>query len=179
TPDPDDCRPIVVNTQIFNVDDVVKQITGEGSILKVTESVAVSNALLRQIGLNLSQGIGFHCDYFDVSIDMRGVYINENDTYDSKRHTIYANLRAGKPWKENLAKAKVEKVTPDENKPGIVVLFDLKSKTANETLTPGGMAEIQGQLLKADTTADDEGIYFVLENGGGEIKVAYIYQNFP
>ena len=41
------------------------------------------------------------------------------------------------------------------------------------------MAEIQGQLLKLDDTASDEGIFFISENGGGEIKVSYIYQNFP
>ncbi|MBN1250914.1 MAG: DUF4469 domain-containing protein [Bacteroidales bacterium] len=179
TPDPDDCRAVVVNTQIYSIADIIKQITGEGSILKETECMAVTEAFLKKIGSNLAEGIGFQSNYFSVGIDMQGVFINENDRYDSNRHSVYANLSAGKPWKENLAKATFEKVTTDENKPKLNNIFDIKSKTNNQTLTPGSMAELQGNLLKTDESVDDEGLYFISENGGGEIKVAYIYQNFP
>ncbi len=179
TPDPDDCRAVVVNTRIFTIPDIVKQITGEGSILKETECVAVTEAFLKKIGSNLTEGIGFQSNYFSVGIDMQGVFINEDDKYDVNRHTIYANLSAGKPWKENLVKVSFEKVTADENKPKLLSIFDIKSKTNNQTLTPGGMAELHGQLLKIDETATDEGMYFISENGGSEMKVSYIYNNYP
>ncbi len=37
TPDPYDCRAVVVGAPVYNTDKVVKQITGKGSILKETE----------------------------------------------------------------------------------------------------------------------------------------------
>ena len=164
TPDPDDCKAVVIDTKFYDVDKVVEQITGEGSILKITESVAVGNAFLRQIGLNLAQGIGFRSKYFDVDISMLGVFVNEGDKYDSERHSAYPKLTVGKPWKENLSQAVIEKVTADELKPKLLSIFDIKSKTNNQTLTPGGMAELHGQLLKIDETTSDEGLYFISDN---------------
>lgn len=178
-PDPDACRAIVVQTQMLGIPDVVKQITGEGSILKETECTAVTEAFLKKIGSNLADGIGFHCDYFSVSIEIQGVFKDDKDKFDANRHHIYPNVTPGKPWKENLNNAKLEKVAAEENKPKPATLFDFKSKTLNQTITPGGMAELQGEQLKIDDTAADEGIFFISGNGGGEIKVAYVYQNFP
>jgi hypothetical protein len=179
TPDQNVWKANVVNKTVFNIDDVVKQITGEGSILKLTECNAVINAFLSKIGTNLADGIFFQSDYFSVSTEISGVFAEETDKFDVNRHLIYPNLNAGKPWKESLAIAKLEKVTTDENKPKPESFVDMKSKTNDQTLTPGGMAELQGEMLKIDETADDEGIFIVSGNGGGETKVAYLHQNYP
>ena len=176
---PNDCKAAVIDTVIYDIDKLVEQITGEGSILKTTESVAVGNALLRQIGINLREGIGFHSKYFDVTIGMTGVFENEQDKYDSNRHEVYPILKASDEWRENIQKAVIEKAEASENKPKPTGIFDLKSKTNDQTMTPGGMAELHGQLLKIDETTTDEGLYFIPENGGSEIKVSYIYNNYP
>jgi hypothetical protein len=179
TPDPYDCRAVVVNKTVSTVKDIVKQITGEGSILKETECNAVIEAFLKRIGINLAEGISFQSEYFSVGIGISGVFINDKDKFDATRHFIYPNLNPGKPWKESLAEAKLERVTTEENKPRPDSIVDMKSKTNDQTLSPGGMAELQGQMLKIDETSPDEGIFIVSENGGGETKVSYLYMNYP
>lgn len=179
TPDPDDCKATVVNRTTFNLDDVVKQLTSEGSILKQTECYAVIDAFLRKLGLNLAEGISFRSDYFSLGIEMSGVFINDKDKFDANRHMVYPNLKPGKPWKDSLANIQFEKVTADENKPRPENIIDLKSKTIDQILSPGGMAEVQGTLLKIDETTTDEGIYIISENGGGETRVNYLYNNYP
>ncbi len=179
TPDPDDCKATVVNRTTYSIDDVVKQITNEGSILKQTECYAVIDAFFRKLGLNLAEGISFRSEYFSLGIEISGVFTNDKDKFDVNRHMIYPNLNPGKPWKESLAEAKLEKVFAEENKPRPENIIDLKSKTSDQTLSPGGMAELQGLMLKIDETAADEGIFIVSENGGGETKVNYLYMNYP
>ena len=179
TANPDVWRAIVVNRNIYFIEDVVKQMTGEGSILKETECVAVIMSFLKRIGLNLAEGIGFQSEYFSAGIGMSGNYTDDKDKFDSDRHQIYPNLSPGKIWKESLANVRPEKVVADENKPRPESIVDMKSKTNNLNLTPGGMAEVQGQLLKINETVSDEGIFIISTNGGGETKVNYLYQNYP
>jgi hypothetical protein len=179
TQDPDDCRAVVVNRTTYSVTDIVKQITGEGSILKETECNAVINAFLKKLGSNLSEGICFQSDYFSVGIEISGVFINNKDKFDAGRHQVYPNLHPGKQWKESLANAQLEKVSAEENKPKPENLLDLKSKSSNQTLSPRSMADLTGQLLKIDETAADEGIFIISENGGGETKVSYLHINYP
>jgi hypothetical protein len=179
TPDPLDCRAVVVNRTIYTVKDIVKQITGEGSILKETECNAVIESFLKKIGSNLADGICFQSEYFSIGVEISGVFDNDKDKFDANRHMIYPNLSAGKPWKENVALAKLEKVTTEENKPRPESLVDMKSKTNDQVLSPGGMAELMGQKLKIDETTPDEGIFLISENGGGETKISYIYLNYP
>ncbi|MFN8256803.1 MAG: DNA-binding domain-containing protein [Bacteroidales bacterium] len=179
TPDPLDCRAVVVNRTNYHIEDVVKQITGEGSILKETECNAVINAFMKRIGTNLAEGISFQSEYFNVGIEISGVFTNDKDKFDPERHVVYPNLIPGKAWKESLASAKLEKQIPEENKPKPESLVDLKSKTNDQMLTPGGMAELMGQMLKIDETVPDEGIYLIAVNGGLETKVTYLYANYP
>ena len=179
TPDPDDCRAIVVNRTIYSVKDIVKQITGEGSILKETECNAVIEAFLKKIGLNLIEGICFQSEHLSVGIEITGVFINDKDKFDATRHFVYPNLNPGKTWKENLYTAKLERVFTEENKPKPESIIDMKSKTSDQSLSPGGMAELQGQMLKIDQALNDEGIFLISENGGIETKVDYLHQNYP
>jgi hypothetical protein len=179
TPDPYDCRAVVVNRTTYSIKDIVKQITAEGSILKETECNAVIDSFLKRIGTNLAEGICFQSEYFSVGTEISGVFTNDKDKFDASRHQIYPKLNPGKPWKESLANAKLERVTAEENKPKPESIIDMKSKTNDQVLSPGGMAEVMGQLLKIDDTAADEGIFFISENGGGETKVSYLYLNYP
>ncbi len=136
TPEPDVCRAIVVNKTTFIIDDLVKQITGEGSILKETECTAVINAILKRIGLNLAEGICFQSEYFSVGMEMSGVFTSDKDKFDASRHLLYPNLIPGKAWKESLNNVKLEKLTAEENKPKPETIVDLKSKTSDQTLSP-------------------------------------------
>jgi hypothetical protein len=179
TPDPNDCKANVVDRTVYTLDDLIKQMTAEGSILKPTECYAVIDSFLSRIGLNLAEGIGFSSEFFSLSIEMSGVFVNDKDKFDANRHQIYPNLRPGKAWKENLALAKVEKVVADENKPRPENIIDMKSKTSDQILSPGGMAELQGFMLKVDETASDEGIFILSEESKSEVKVNYLFQNYP
>ncbi len=59
-------------------------------------------------------------------------------------------------------------------------MFDLKSKTTNALLTPGGVFNIEGDMLKIDNQEDKlQGVFFVNTQTKKEHKAAYLYQNMP
>ena len=84
-PDQNTWKAKVVNKTVFYINEVVKQITSEGSILKITECNALINAFLGKIGTNLSEGIFFLSDYFSVVTEISGVFTEKIDKFDVNR----------------------------------------------------------------------------------------------
>jgi len=55
---------------------------------------------------------------------------------------------------------------------------NLKSNEINENFTPGQVASIKGSLLKFDAEDEQQGIFF-LANDGTEIRVTNVVKNKP
>ena len=178
--DPHDRRAIVQNLRYITVAELVDQLTQEGSILKPTECNAVINAAFRTITNNLREGYGFASDHFSMTPSVSGVFVNDEDRYDPARHQVELNLRLGAPMKEALGQVKVKVVPYNTPMPTIKQVFDRKSKTTNQQLTPGYTLEITGELLKVEDEADaQQGVFLVNTQKAEELKIDHFYQNTP
>ena len=135
-------------------------------------------ALLRTITKNLREGYGFQSEFFTLAPSVSGVFVNHKDRFDRERHQVKLKLRLGAPIKEALAKMPVEIIPHTTPVPEIESVFDHKSKTTNELLTPGHTLDISGERLKiADEASPDQGVFLVSEKE--EIKVPHLYTNNP
>ncbi len=97
---------------------------------------------------NLKEGYGFQSDYFSLTPSVSGVFINDDDRFDASRHQVELNLRLSTPMKEALGQMKVQVIPHTTPMPVIKQVFDQKSKTTNDRLTPGQTLEIEGERLK-------------------------------
>jgi hypothetical protein len=180
TPNPVDCRAMVQNRKKKRIKDLVDQITGPGSILKDTECVAVVDALFKAIAKNLTEGYGLQTEYFSFVPEVSGVFEDENDRFDPARHEVTLGLRLGTPMKEALQKVKVTVIPHDTPMPVIKKVFDRKSKSTNDIITPGHALDIEGDLLKIIDEADvDQGVFLINPQKGEEVRISYFYQNTP
>ena len=178
--DPDDRMAIVQNRKQKTVADIIEQLTVEGSILKPTECEAVITGVLRMILKNVREGYGFESEYFSLTPSVAGVFTNDGDRYDPRRHQVALNLRLSAPMKEALTQVKVEVVPHTTPVPVIKQTFDRKSKTTDDQLTPGHSLEISGTLLKIeDPTDESQGVFLVNTSRDEEVKMGYLYQNNP
>jgi hypothetical protein len=179
TEDPDDYMAIIQEAQNKNLDDIIKQITVAGSILKETECRAVIRDFLKKLAENAQEGIGFLNDYFSINFSIQGVFKDADDRYDPKRHSILMNLTANTELKKSLDFIKVEKVSPNIPQPIVHQLYDMLSNTTNATLSGNGMAEIKGEKLSINTAEADEGIFLINVATATETKVSLIHNNEP
>ncbi len=174
----EDCRAQVQNYLYRGVEDIVKQITIPGSILKDTECVAVINAFLKVVTANLEEGIGFECDHLALSQSIGGVFANKDDRYDPARHQVNLNLRAGDPVKEALTRVPVQKVKSSVPLPQIDAVYDRKSRTTDQWITAGHSGDIAGELLKVnDPESAGQGVFLVNTGKKEEIRIPYLHQN--
>lgn len=180
TPNPVDRRAMVQNRKKKRVKDLINQITGPGSILKDTECVAVIEAFLKAIAGNLQEGYGLQTEYFSLVPEVSGVFEDENDRFDPARHEVTLGLRLGTPMKEALEKVKVTVIPHDTPMPVIKQVFDRKSKSTNDIITPGHSLDIEGDLLKIADEADmEQGVFLINPQKGEEVRISYFYQNTP
>lgn len=176
--DEHDCMAVVQNRKYKTVEELVAQLTGEGSILKPTECETVITALLRTITKNLHEGYGFQSDFLTLAPSVTGVFVNRKDQFDRARHQVELNLRLGAPIREALAKMPVEIIPHTTPAPEIDEVYDQKSKTTNQLLTPGHTFDILGERLKiTDEASPEQGVFLV--SNQEEIKVPHLYRNHP
>ena len=179
TPDPLDHMAVVQDTPKCTTQDLVEDITGEGSILKPTECNAVINAVFMALGKRLRQGQGFISEYLLIDRSISGVFTDDADRFDPERHQIKTNVRLGSTLAKLAEQSPVKKVPAIKKLPVLENFRDMKSKTLNDRLTPGSFAEIHGKDLKInDPDNPDEGVFFI-DRQGKASRVAEVSNNYP
>lgn len=166
--------------QTKSIEEVVTQLTREGSILKETECNAVLTAFFEQLAKNIKEGIGFQSPYISISPSVRGVFKDEEDRFTEDVHEKTINISTGVFLRRITEEIKLEKVKPSVSpQPVLIGLIDIVSDTTNEKLSKGGVIEIKGERLKIDEAAADEGIFLLNKANANEVKISRIHQNLP
>src|SRR5699024_6524436 len=96
----------------------------------------------------LEAGGSINTNLMNVSASISGVFDNKLSRFDRSRHYVRFNINPGDRISGALAEIRVQKVDADKPKPAPELFKDLVSGTTNDTLTPGGIGEITGNLLK-------------------------------
>jgi hypothetical protein len=174
---PDDYMAVVSNVVYKSEDDIIKQITGPGSILKPTECVAVISAYWGAITENLKEGTGFTSDYVNVTPAAGGVFYSEDESFDDKKHWKDVNLTAGSILRKSSVEMKVVTKRAVAAIPVVRSYFDIRTQSWNQNITPGFMADILGDLLKIEGT--NAGVFFVNVSSGAQVAAERIHVNEP
>ncbi|WP_372644914.1 DNA-binding domain-containing protein [Ancylomarina sp.] len=178
TDDPDDYMGLVTDNETITTEQIVERMIGKGSTVTKAEALSVIEEFNYAIVDAVANGNNVNTELFKVYPSLSGVFANEQDAFDKNRHSIRLNLNAGKRLSEaisNIELRKVEVITPQ---PVIQRFSDLKTKTINESFSPGQIASLKGVLLKFDEEDDKQGVFFIAVDGT-ETRVSNLVKNKP
>jgi len=156
---PDDYMAVVRNVVYKDFSGILKQLTGPGSILKETECVAVINAFWGAIGENLKEGIGYSSEFVNITPAAGGVFDSDSESFNENKHWKDVNLTAGTELRKATRDMKIEIVHATAPVPYVKSFFDISTERANQSITPGFMADITGDMLKIE--GDNSGVFFI------------------
>jgi len=165
---PDDRLAKAVNVPVKNLKDLLKAITGPGSILKMTESQAVIAAYWGAIINYVSNGNAYRDEYISIRLDITGVFDNDADRFDKARHALSLSIIPGSQLKDATQLIPLHFVKAEPEMPFIKTVYDWESETANQNLTSNGILEIQGDALKIYTEVEGQGVFFINKANGNE-----------
>ncbi len=173
TPDPNDYSAVVQTGDSADLGDVADRIILGGSVLGRAEIIAVLELLLPVIAAILKEGrrvnLGGLVELFPR---IRGVFNGQADVFDSSRHQVDVGANPGSRVRREVQNGvEVIKDTATLPSPSPLAFVDHGSGTENDQYTQNHIATVTGNLLQYNKEAADEGIYLVMLDAGGEVKV--------
>lgn len=174
TADPDDHLAVVQNQNPRTMEDITDIMIGRGSTVTKAEALSVIEEYEAAIAQVLTEGDSVNTPLMRISASIPGVFTSPGDRFDRERHYIRLNVNAGGRISEIADMLSAEKVDADQPKPELQLFRDVASDTTGETLTPGGVGELNGSRLKIDPTQTDQGVFFMAANGAETRSDTYI-----
>jgi hypothetical protein len=174
---PNDFMAIVRDVIYKDTGQIIKQMTGPGSILKETECLAVINSYWGAINENLKEGMGYSCEYLHVTPAAGGVFTSDDESFDESKHWKDVNLSAGTEMRDASQEMKVSVIRAIPAVPYLKSFFDIRTEGNNQGITPGFMADITGDLLKIQ--GDDSGVFFINTTTNEVTQAPRIHVNEP
>lgn len=166
TNDPGDYRAQVTSYEAVTENEIFDYMTRKGSGITTAEAVANYQEIIEAHEYFLKQGYGINTGFINARPTIRGVFKDKNDSFDVSRHQVKFKVRLGRYYNQTAQDVKTEKVGSVSNAPVPDELEDVTSGTVNETLTPGGVAVLQGLRLKFDQDDPDQGIFLITDDSG-------------
>lgn len=178
TDDPDDCMAIATDNDTVSVEMIIEQMVGKGSTVTPAEALSVIEEFEYAVADAIQKGNNVSTNLFKVRPSISGVFINHDDGFDPSRHVVKLNLNPGKRLNEVVNKIELKKVDITSSQPVLQQFVNLKSHVVNETFAAGQIASIKGSLLKFDQSDDQQGIFFIADDGK-ETRVENVVKNKP
>ncbi len=177
TSDPDDYMAVVQNQSSRTKEDIIDVMIGRGSTVTKAEALSVLEEFEAAVEQALKDGHSINTPLFKIGASVQGVFY-ENDSFDRSKHYVRLNVTPGGRIGEIAPNIGVEKVEASSPQPNLASFKDVASDTTNETLTPGGVGELTGSRLKINPEEDEQGVFFIAEDGT-ETKASTLIRNKP
>lgn len=174
TTDPDDHMARVQNQASHGIEDIIDIMIGRGSTVTKAEALSVMEEYEAAVEQVLSNGGSVNTSLMRINASISGVFDDEFDTFERERHYVRLNVNPGSRISDIADSVEVEKVDADSPQPEPQAFEDVASDTRNETLTPGGVGQIMGTLLKVDPAESDQGVFFIASDGTETRSDTYI-----
>lgn len=176
TENPDDFTARVTQQETVGYKEIIKMATRRGLTLTDTELNSAITELMYTINEVLGNGKVVVTPFARFSPSISGVFNGKDDVYDSGRHKIKINCSVGKDIKADKENIMREKVKYTIAQPIIDGFLNFATQE-NNVLSPGGTAEISGELLKLDAMDTEQGIFF--SQNGTTARADVIIHNLP
>ncbi len=178
--DTEDCLARPVDVRVRTREDLIRDITGPGSILKPTESNAVIDDYWGQIAEYVREGEAYSDEYISLRYGIGGIFQNVEDRFDPVRHDVVISAVLKDPITGAAREIELLKVDVRAIVPEIDHVYDWGSDTSDEQLTPDDVLLITGHRLKLYGNAEgEEGVFFVNQNDGTVVRADQIRTNEP
>jgi hypothetical protein len=125
----------------------------------------------KEMAYRLCDGFAVNTGWYNASTHVKGVFSNPAEAFDPEKHTVAVEFRQGAELRKELGMVGVNVLGKAESGFFIAEVLDLRTRSANDLLTPGRNAKISGGKLKVEGDDPSCGVYFVNEADGSRVKV--------
>ena len=172
TDDPNDLAARVSAERSLSVRDICQSAVERGGA--DINAAAMEHAVElfhKEMVYQLCDGFSVNTSWYNASIHIRGVFTSLTESFDPAKHSVMVEFRQGMELRRELAMVNVDILGKADSGFFIAEVFDVRTGSVNDLVTPGRNAKISGSKLKVEGDDSSCGVYFVNEADGTRIKV--------
>ena len=160
----DDCIARTSTVGVLNKEDLISEISKEGTGITPYEVEAIFKRLEVVVTESLRKGYSINTPLINISPSVSGIFDNWDDTFDTKRHKLNFKASSGVLIKQAAKQTKMHKIDPKKLIIDIFCFVNHNSEESNE-LHPNGIGELCGSHLKLDASDKKQGIFLMAKDG--------------
>jgi hypothetical protein len=123
------------------------------------------NLFLKEMGYQLCDGFSVNTGWFTASVHIRGVFDSPAESFNPEKHTVLFEFHQGATLRKELENVTVEILGVAETGIVIAQVFDVKTGSVNDLITPNRNLKITGEKLKIAGEDPANGVCFIDEQG--------------
>jgi len=162
---PNDLKARVLAYGSLEHEDIIQAMLKMGSTITEADIRAVLTAFYDTVANKVTEGYNVNLPIANLSCGITGVFNSPADCFDPARHKTKVLVLPGKMLKQLAEECTFEKTTRSERKPQLLQFNDVVSGNLNNSITPGGIAELSGLFLDFNPVNSAEGLFFMAANG--------------
>jgi hypothetical protein len=153
-------RPISERT--LSIEEICETATLRGgATMSASEMAHAVRLFNKETEYQLCDGFSINAGLYIAGPQIRGVANSPDDQYDKEKHTLLFEFRQGAELRGEIDDVEVEFVGVADTNPTIKNVFDVKSGSINNLLTPDRALKISGNKLKIMGDNEANGVWFI------------------
>lgn len=142
-----------------------------GADVSATAMEHATELFLKEMAYQLCDGYSVNTGYFTAGTQIRGVFDNPSETFNSTKHSILFQFNQGEKLRAEIPNIEINILGVADASSAILQVTDVKSGTINDLLTPGRNLKVSGTKIKVGGDNPENGIYFVSTDTNTRTKV--------
>jgi hypothetical protein len=169
----DDYYGRIVNIASVNEDELIDRVVKTGTDIHAPTLKAAYQLLKREALAAIVRGEIVSFGLGHIALDVQGSFIGQGAQWDSQKNKLTARIAASKELRERLARTPVHVLGEAPDGSVINSITDVSSDKVNDTLTPGGIANIKGNRIKITGSKPGIGLFFTEQTSGEVFTVPF------
>lgn len=178
-PERENYYALIQSNATLDLTRVIEIMIERGCLTNAAGAEAVLNDFFNTVEYLLLYGFRVSTRLVNVGLSIQGTFESAVDSFDPKRHQLKLVVTPNRQFVQSLQEqAKLQKKAASTRQPRLWQYLNPNPGQDNQTLTPGGAAQVTGHLLSFDPGDPAQGI-FLLGSDGNSHRVEVVLRNTP
>jgi len=172
TENPNDFLARVQSESSLNIRDISKAAATRGGANISAEAMEHAvNLWHKEMAYQLCDGFSVNTGWYTGTALIKGVFDSPNENFNSRKHTLLFDFVQGSLLRKEIDTVEVNVLGVADSSLAVLQVFDVKTASVNDLLTPERNLKISGQKLKLAGERDDIGVHFINQETQEGFKV--------
>lgn len=136
---------VITNNETVSEKEIIEAMIAKGSTVSKAEALAVIEEYEAAVCKAIEEGKNVNTRMYKIHAVIKGIFESEKEIFDSKKHSVQINIKAGNRLKQCVENIELEKLSLSNNAPLIHTFINLHTKQSNQRFSSSHVISLRGK----------------------------------